>query len=38
LPQKKLLGRVIWRYWPLSRFGAILPVDQAMIKSKNPVK
>jgi signal peptidase I len=38
LPQKNLLGRVIWRYWPLGRFGAISPVDRAMIKSKDPVK
>jgi len=38
LPQKNLLGRVIWRYWPLGRFGAISPVDQAMIKSQDPVK
>jgi signal peptidase I len=38
LPQKNLLGRVIWRYWPLGRFGAIPPVDRAMIKSKDPVK
>jgi signal peptidase I len=38
LPQKNLLGRVIWRYWPLGRFGAIPPIDRAMIKSKNLVK
>ncbi len=23
LPQQNLLGRVIWRYWPLDRFGAV---------------
>ncbi len=23
LPQQNLLGRVIWRYWPLNRFGSV---------------
>ena len=30
LPQQNLLGRVIWRYWPLNRFGVIQTGSQAM--------
>ena len=32
LPQQNLLGRVIWRYWPLERFGAVQANNQAMIR------
>lgn len=35
LPQSYLLGRVIWRYWPLARFGAVAANSQAIIKPAN---
>lgn len=37
LPQQNLLGRVIWRYWPLERFGAVQSgYDQSNLSQAKP--